>query len=115
MDFYEFRTKELKSGTTELYPGFTVGRSKDLMVRGGQFYAIWDEQAGLWSTDEYDVARLVDQELFEHAKAPENHGKMISVKDMRSFDSTSWSQFKKFVNQVSDNHHQLDQNLTFAN
>ena len=52
MDFYKFRTKENKNGTTELYPGFVVGRSTDLMVRGGSFYAVWDEKAGLWSPDE---------------------------------------------------------------
>ena len=28
MDFYKFRTKENKNGTTELYPGFIVGNSR---------------------------------------------------------------------------------------
>ena len=74
MDFYKFRLRETKNGTTELYPGFVVGRSTDLMVRGGQFYAIWDENEGLWSTDEYCVARLVDRELYEEAKVAESQG-----------------------------------------
>jgi len=109
------RTKENKNGTTELYPGFVVGRSSDLMVRGGQFYAVWDEKAGLWSTDEYDVARLVDEELFAEAQDPKHTGRMMIVRDMRSFESTAWSQFKKFVNQIQDSSQQLDQTLTFAN
>jgi hypothetical protein len=115
MDFYKFRTKENKNGTTELYPGFIVGRSTDLMVRGGQFYAVWDEKAGLWSTDEYAVARLVDEELFAHAKEPQHTGRMMVIRDMTSFESTSWSNFKKFINQIQDNSVQLDQDLTFAN
>lgn len=115
MDFYRFRTKENKNGTTELYPGFIVGRSSDLMVRGGQFYAVWDEEAGMWSKDEYAVARLVDKELFEEAKHPRHTGRMMVVRDMTSFESTAWSQFKRFISQVQDNSVQLDQDLTFAN
>ena len=55
--------KELvKNGVIEIYPDFKICRSRDLMVRGKAFYAIWDKEAGLWSTDEYDVQRLIDQE-----------------------------------------------------
>lgn len=116
MDFYQFRTKQTRNGTTELYPGFTVGRSTDLMVRGGNFYAIWNEQLGLWSTDEYDVARLVDDELYAYAKAAEEkNGLPLIVKNMGNFETGSWSNFQRFISQVSDNSHQLDQNLTFAN
>ena len=41
MDFYQVRERQVKSGT-EVYPDFIVRPSKDLMVRGGSFYAIWD-------------------------------------------------------------------------
>lgn len=115
MDFYKFRTKEHKNGTTELYPGFIVGRSTDLMVRGGHFYAVWDEEAGLWSTDEYSVARLVDKELYAEANHPKHTGRMMVVRDMTSFESQSWSQFKKYISQIQDNSVILDQKLTFAN
>lgn len=115
MDFYKFRTKENKNGTTELYPGFIVGRSTDLMIRGGKFYAVWDEEAGLWSKDEYAVARLVDKELFAEAKDPKHAGRMMIVRSMTEFESTAWSQFQKFISQISDNSVILDQSLTFAN
>lgn len=115
MDFYKFRTKENKNGTTELYPGFIVGRSTDLMIRGGKFYAVWDEDAGLWSTDEYAVARLVDKELFEEANDPKHTGRVMIVRDMTSFESTAWSQFQKYISQIQDNSVILDQKLTFAN
>lgn len=116
MDFFQFRTKENRNGTVELYPSFTVGRSTDLMVRGGKFYAVWDEKAGLWSTDEYDVARLVDEELRSHAKEmEEKQGVKYIVKDMRSYETGSWAQFQKFISQVGDSYHVLDQQLTFAN
>ena len=61
MDFFNIKTKENKDGTVTVYPNFIVGRSRDLMVKGRSFFAIWDEQTSLWSTDEYDVQRLVDR------------------------------------------------------
>lgn len=112
MDFFQICTRESKGGGTEVYPDFVVGRSKDLMVRSRSFYAIWDESKGLWSTDEYDVQRVVDDELKKYA---EEHGITTGVKYMRTFSNNSWNQFRKFVSQISDNSHQLDENLVFAN
>jgi len=115
MDFFQIGTKETKGGVTEVYPDFTVGRSKDLMVRGRAFYAIWDEDAGLWSKDEYDVQRLVDQELTEYADKLKADGHRTTVKYLRSYNSNSWSQFRSYLNHISDNSKDLDQHLTFAN
>lgn len=116
MDFYQICTRESRGGVQELYPDFTVGRSKDLMVRGRSFYAIWDEENQLWSTDEYDVQRIVDNDLRKYAEeAKEVSGISYNVKYLRSFNSNGWTQFRKFMMNVSDNSHQLDANLTFAN
>ena len=99
----------------ELYPDFKVGRSKDLMVRGRSFYAVWDEEASLWSTDEYDIQRLMDKELDEEADAVEKRdGLRPSIKTLGSFGTNSWSQFRKYLQNISDNSHQLDEKLTFA-
>lgn len=116
MDFYTNCTKEIKGGGMELYPDFKVGRSKDLMVRGRGFYAIWDEECGLWSTDEYDVQRLVDAGLRKHAsEQAASTGVTYTVKDLHSFSTNGWNQFRKFIGNISDNSHQLDESLTFAN
>lgn len=112
MDFYSISTKELKDGSFQLYPDFTVGRSKDLMVRGRSFYAIWDEALGLWSTDEYDVQRLVDEELRRYQ---EKSGNKYKVQYMKSFNTNMWASFRRFLAHISDNSHQLDERLTFAN
>lgn len=115
MDFFQIKTKENKNGTVEIYPDFIVGRSEDLMIRGGAFYAIWDESRGLWSTDEYDVQRLVDHELYEHAEGLRKDGISCTIKDLRSFNSSSWNKFRSFVGSISDSSHPLDRNLTFSN
>jgi adenylate kinase len=115
MDFYQIRVKETKEGPLELYPDFIVGRSEDLMVQGRTFYAIWDEEKGLWSKDEYDVQRLVDEDLRKEANRLHNEtNQKYIVRSMRSFDSNSWQRFKKFVFHISDNSHPLDNKLVFA-
>lgn len=116
MDFYQIRVHETKEGQLELYPDFIVGRSEDLMVQGRTFYAIWDEEKGLWSRDEYDVQRLVDEDLRQEAdRLKKETGATYQIRSMRSFGSNSWTQFRKFVAHISDNHHPLDSKLVFAN
>jgi hypothetical protein len=119
MDFVTICSRQIDKGPNrgsfEIFPDFRVGRSKDLMVRGRSFYAIWDEEAGLWSTDEYDVQRLVDAELTAEADRMEQaNGDRPKVKYLGSFGSNVWTQFRKFIQNVSDNSHPLDETLTFA-
>ena len=111
MDFYRIKEVPGKGGSTIVFPDFKVVRSKDLMVRGRAFYAIWDEERCLWSTDEYDVQRLVDAEVAEHCK---DRGD-VTPKYLSDFSSNIWMQFRKYVGNVSDSSHQLDEHLTFSN
>ena len=100
----------------ELYPDFIVKRSQDLMVQGKTFYAIWDEEKGLWSRDEYDVQRLVDAHLErEVERMREETGVNYTAKYMRSFNTNSWAQFRKFLANISDNSRPLDQKVMFSN
>src|SRR5688572_15299463 len=117
MDFYQITAREdaKKKGIYHLYPDFQVGRTTDLMVRAKSFYAIWDQDKGLWSTDEYDVARLVDEDLLRHAKAAEAEGKYYDVMRMQNYSSNVWPTFRRFMQNISDNSHPLDEELTFAN
>ena len=111
MDFFQIKQKNTKNGF-DVYPDFKIGRSKDIMVRGKTFYAIWDEEKGLWSTDEYDVSRLVDKELKEYVDRLDSQ--LASVKWMNNYSSGSWKEFKKLLKDVSDNYKPLDSKITFA-
>jgi len=86
------------------------------MTRGGSFYAIWDEQAGLWSRDIYDVQRLVDSELLRYAEElEEKDGIPINVSTLQNDSTKLWDSFQRFVRNSGDNYHNLDERLTFAN
>jgi hypothetical protein len=116
MDFYQILSRETKDKRVELYPDFIIGRSQDLMVQGRTFYAIWDAEKGLWSRDEYDVQRLVDEHLETEAeRLRKETGINYVVKYMRSFQSNSWAQFRKFLANISDNNHPLDSKVLFSN
>lgn len=63
LDFMMVATRTNRAGGIEVFPKFIVKRSADLMIRGSDFYAIWIQELGLWSTDEFDALRLIDQEV----------------------------------------------------
>lgn len=120
MDFYRIVTSEPdKRGDVKVFPDFRPRDFKDLMIRGGAFYAIWNEEAQLWSTDEYDAVRLVDKDVAEHVKGIDVTsipGAARAVQGrMDSFSSKIWLQFKQYMKSVSDSYTELDANLTFAN
>lgn len=116
MDFFNIRRRSVKKESLEIYPDFSVRGTNDIMVRGGDFYAVWDEEAGLWSTNEYDVARLVDKELNDYYenRAKDLFACDIDVKWMSSYSSGSWKLYRQWICNLPDNYHQLDAELTFA-
>ncbi len=101
----------------EIYPKFIVRKSKDLMIRGGDFYAIWLEEKGLWSTDEQDVIDLIDQELDKYAE--ENRHKfdgMVKVLHLWDSESGMIDAWHKYCQKhMRDSYHMLDEKLIFSN
>lgn len=116
MDFYQIRERSTKRGETEIYPEFVVRSSQDFMVRGKSFYAIWNEEKGLWSTDEFDVQRIVDQDLrlYYEKRLNEVDGR-ITVRYLQNFSNNAWTEYRRFVSSMPDANHTLDDHVTFAN
>ena len=57
------------------------------MIRGGDFYAIWMDDRGLWSTDEDDAIQLIDRELDNFAngyKAKSEDNYIVNCKIMEN-------------------------------
>lgn len=115
MDFCQIKERSLKRGSIEVYPDFLVGRSRDLMIRGKGFYAVWDEANQIWSTDEYAVADIVDKAIYEYRDGLQNRDEHITLRTMKSFNSTSWSNWKNYISKMPDTSHDLDSKLTFSN
>lgn len=118
LDFMTVATKTLsKSGITEVFPKFIMKKSNDLMVRGKDFYAIWDNEQQMWSTDEDDVIRLVDAEIEKFiTQNCDRFDTTLIGKYMWDSDSGSIDKFHKYCQkQMRDNYTMLDEELIFSN
>lgn len=117
LDFVTISTRSKKPGFTEIYPKFLIQKSEDLMIRGGDFYAVWVEDRGLWSTDENDVVQLVDRELTKYAE--ENKDKLegnVKISYMWDAESGMIDSWHKYCQkQLRDSYHMLDEKLLFSN
>lgn len=117
IDFLMISKRERKNAPVEIYPKFIIKRSSDLMIRGGDFYAIWIEERGLWSTDENDALQLIDRELDNYVK--ENQQELgPNIRVMHMWDSStgmidSWHKYCQ--KQMRDSFQMLDEKLIFSN
>lgn len=117
LDFFTIGTRTTKNGTTEVYPKFIMKKSDDIMIRGGDFYAIWVEDRGLWSTDEQDVINLVDREtaryIQEHKGQFNDAVRPLYMWDAESGMIDAWHKYCQ--RQSRDNFNPLDEKLIFSN
>lgn len=117
IDFLMISTRSTKRGVIEIYPKFIIKKSCDLMIRGGDFYAIWIEERGLWSTEEQDALQLIDCELDRYAeKNRERFESNIKVLHMWDAESGMIDLWHKYCQrQMRDSFHMLDEKLIFSN
>ena len=118
LDFLKISTRSKKQGVTEIYPRFVINnKSTDLMIRGGDFYAVWVEDIGLWSTDEQDVIQMIDRELDifadDYKKRTGDSAHILYMWDAESGMIDSWHKYCQ--KQMRDNFHALDEKLIFSN
>lgn len=115
-DFYRIAYQN-KQGMIEIFPKFIIGNSSDLMIRGGDFYAVWLEDKGLWSTDEQDVIRMIDRDLDKYVT--DNSPRFdtnTKIKYMWDAESGSIDRWHKYCQkQQRDSFHMLDEKLIFSN
>ena len=115
-DFMMITTKSTKDGVLEIRPKFIIKKSKDLMIRGGDFYAIWLEDRNLWSTEEDDAVNAIDRELDIFKKEKEKtFAGSIRVYYLWDSESGIIDKWHKYCQkQMRDNYHTLDNKLIFS-
>ena len=117
-DFFMVSHSVNRSGKVEVYPVFIIDDTKDLMIKGGKFYAVWDEGTGLWSKKQGTAIRVMDRELRKYAESlPEYQmdPSRVSVKYFRTNHTGSIDKWHKFIQrQMWDQFEPLDKNVIFA-
>lgn len=117
-DFLMISARPTKRGTIEIYPKFRLyPRSNDLMIRGNDFYAAWIEELGLWTTNEYDVLRIIDRELEKYVEENKDrfdgNPRILYMWDSESGMIDSWHKYCQ--KQLRNSFSPLDETLVFAN
>ena len=120
LDFFMISCSSPKKDVLEVYPTFIIkANSKDLMIRGGDFYAVWNEDTELWSTSEDDVRDQVDKSLKQWVEEHKDYCDsfpVVKIKYMWNSDSGVIDKWHKYVQkQMRDCYHQLDDKIIFSN
>lgn len=112
MDFIRVGIKENKDGGRELFPALLALESQDLVIRGGQFQAIWDEDTGLYSRTLSHVPDIIDRAFSKMVAEEYREGDI--VKKMRNFDNQLFNKLLSLMRNIGDMGPELDQRLVFA-
>lgn len=118
LDFYKIVTERTNTkGVVEVVPKFVVKKSKDLMIRGRDFYAVWNPDINMWSRDEDDVIQMVDNDISDYLNTAQLDPKLTYIpKYMWDSSSGSINAWHHYVQrQCRDNYHNLDEKILFAN
>ena len=122
VDFLMVSERLTKKGgleVIEVYPKFKIKNpSEDLMIKGKDFYAVWNEQKGLWSTNEQDVIKIIDGELDHYAEENKARFEPRPVRILHMWDAETgmidrWHTYCQ--KQMRDTFHMLDEKLIFSN
>lgn len=98
---------------------------KDLMMKGGKFYAVLNHETGMWSTDEMDALFHVDDELYSYVEKigekdgygtwRTKDGDEITVQSISNSLTKELINYRTWESRLAPNfnYKQLDTELTF--
>lgn len=112
MDFIRVAYKENKDGTREFYPSLLALESQDLVIRGGQFVAIWDADKNLYSRRLPHVPDIIDRAFEKMVGDQIRSGD--TIKKVRNFDNQIYNRLMSLIRSIGDMGPELDQSLVFA-
>lgn len=114
MDFYEIETAPMRgqAGMMEARPNFLYLDSRDIMLRNGNFIAVWNPNTGLWSKNENEVINIVDRDVCDYVN---NSGIQNLIPRICRRDKDGvWRQYRQWSKNMVDTDHPLDRMPVFA-
>ena len=109
MQYFDLTTK-VKSGVIEVYPSFKIN-AKDIVAKGGDFYAVYNEETKLWSRDENTVLNQVDTAIYKYIQ----ENQKVNGAFLNNSESGSWTAYRKYIQSKPNNDVQFDSKLLFNN
>lgn len=116
MDFFYPSVTKSKKGVN-ISASFRVLNRKDLMTRGGAFYAVWDEENQIWSESLNRVVEIIDRALDKKKQELIDDGEQldIHVSYTDAYNTSSWTTFNQYVKSLPDYYHPLNDSVKFQN
>ena len=117
IDFVKYKYRTNRDTSITVYPDFVMSsKVKDLMIKGRAFYAVWDEELGLWSRNPNDALDLIDKYLWkfvDELKVKFGTERVYDVKAVSDFSSGKGVEWEKYLKTKPDNYVELDDSVTF--
>lgn len=112
LDFVKINEK-LARNSVVIEPTFLITNSNDLMIRGHSFYAIYDDRTKLWSKQELDAVKMIDDIVYKYVD--KNNLKDYQLNLLSNFSSYKMTEWQKYCKSMPDMYHDLDSKIIFSN
>ncbi len=115
MDFYEIETAPMRgrAGVMEVAPMFLNTNSRDIMLRDGEFVAVWNPKTELWSKDELDIIGIIDGDVQKYIETSGIQN--VFPRFCRRDGDGIWKRYRLWAKNMVDTDHPLDRNPVFLN
>ena len=114
MDQVHVHPKRVSKTKIEIIADPKVRGYHDLLVKGGAFYAVFDERTGLWSQNLEVLSELIDADIdkfMETYQAPE--GVDVVPQYMQNVSNGAWNRYMSSLKNLADSKQTLNQRMVF--
>ena len=114
MDQVRVHPKRVSKTKIEIIADPKVRGYHDLLVKGGAFYAVYDERTGLWSQNLQVLSELIDNDIdkfMETYQAPD--GVEVIPQYMQSISNGAWNRYMSSLKNLADSKQTLNQRMIF--
>lgn len=116
MDQVRIATKKTNKSTIMVYADPKSRGYNDLIIKGGQFYAVYNSKDGLWYQDIDKLSELIDDDIRAYvSEHPCPEGFTYVQEFMDNMENGRWPRYINQLRVLPDSHVQLDQKVMFAN
>lgn len=115
MDQVRVHPKKVSKTKVEIIADPKVRGYQDLLVKGGAFYAVYDEKTGMWSQDLQKLSELIDNDIdafMETFEPPEGVDAVPMY--MQSISNGQWNKYMSCMKNLADSKATLNQRVIFA-
>lgn len=95
-----------KDDGIKVRPIFIFRKSEELVIKNGQFYAMWDNDEGCWVKDILEAAEMIDNRVL---KFVDEYclGEDVIVDLCKYYDSGVFESFAKYCRLLPDNYYEV--------